>query len=86
MNLNRKTLMSVVGAAALAVSAVAASGPAFAQKHEARGVVHARQQQPAPGHEYRDRTDIFQSNANGNQPYANPDREFGGPNSFGGGE
>jgi hypothetical protein len=86
MNSNRKTLMSVVGAAALAVSVVAAAGPAFAQKHEARVTVHARHQQLVSGHESRGRADIFQSDANGNQPYANPDREFGGPNSYGGGE
>jgi hypothetical protein len=74
MKTNRKTLTSTVAAVALAAAVIAASGPVFAQES---GAIPVRYHQRA-GHAYQpsQSQDIYQSNAQGRQPYTNPDRDY----------
>jgi hypothetical protein len=81
MKTNRKTSMSGLAAAALALSVIAGCGAAFAQTDEARGLVTIRYLQRTPGHaqqssQHQPPGDIYQSNAQGHQSYPNPDRDF----------
>jgi hypothetical protein len=80
MKTYRKISMATVAAAALAATVIAVSGPAFAQISEASGSISVRYQPRVSGHAYRPSQsqsgDIYESNAQGHQPYTNPDRDY----------
>jgi hypothetical protein len=84
MKSNLKTATVV----ALAATVAAISGPAFAYTHKPAHTTHVRVTRDfaqsygyAPYERAPTAQDVYGSYAGGRQPFANPDRDFDGPNT-----